>query len=195
MQGRVETAVAVAVAVANEQGLRVDGAIPVGTGSNVIVHLRPSPIVARVMSGTVVLHPDPHAWLAREIAVGAFLAERITAVVAPTREIDPGPYVREGLWLSFWEHVTVSQTPLGAAEIGRALRDLHDALAEYRGPLPPRSAVLEEIDWLLERPLRSGRRLRAGRRARPARRGHPRAGRRSTAAARGRLVLEPARHQ
>ena len=45
--------------------------------------------------------------------------------------------------------MTVSQTPLGAAEIGRALRDLHDALAEYRGPLPPRSAVLEEIDWLL----------------------------------------------
>jgi hypothetical protein len=142
-------AVAAAVAVATAQGLRVSDAVPVGTGSNVIVHLRPSPIVARVMCGTVVLHPDPRAWLTREIDVGAFLAERMTSVVAPTKEIDPGPYVSGNLWLSFWEHVEVRKTPLEASEIGRALRALHDALAEYRRPLPPRSAVLDEIDWLL----------------------------------------------
>lgn len=145
----VGRAVAAAVAVATEQGLRVADAIPVGTGSNVIVHLRPSPIVARVMCGTVVLHPDPHAWLTREIDVGTFLAERMTSVVAPTKEIDPGPYVSGNRWMSFWEHVEVCKTPLEALEIGRALRALHDALAEYRGPLPPRSAVLDEIDWLL----------------------------------------------
>jgi phosphotransferase family enzyme len=149
VQARVRAAVAAAVAVAGEQGLPAGDAIPVGTGSNVIVHLRPSPIVARVMSGTVVLHPDPHAWLTREIDVGAFLAERTSSVVAPATGVDPGPYVRDGLWLSFWEHVDVSRGPLGAAEIGRALRALHDALADYRGPLPPRAAVLGEIDWLL----------------------------------------------
>jgi hypothetical protein len=142
-------AVAAAVAVATEQGLRVADAVPVGTGSNVIVHLRPNPIVARVMCGTVVLHPDPRAWLTREIDVGVFLGERITSVVAPTKAIDPGPYVSGNRWMSFWEHVEVRETPLEALEIGRALRALHDALAEYRGPLPPRSAVLDEIDWLL----------------------------------------------
>jgi hypothetical protein len=146
----VASAVAAAVEVATEQGLRVTEAVPVGTGSNVIVHLRPGPVVARVMSGTVVLHRDPRAWLTREIEVGAFLAERMTAVVGPTTEIDPGPYLSGNLWLSFWEHVDVRDTPLGASEIGRALRDLHDALAEYRGPLPPRSAVLGELDWLLQ---------------------------------------------
>jgi hypothetical protein len=145
----VGEAVAAAVAVATEQGLRVADAVPVGTGSNVIVHLRPSPVVARVMCGTVVLHPDPHAWLTREIDVGAFLAERITSVVAPTKEIDPGPHVRGNRWMSFWEYVEVRETPLEAVEIGRALRALHDALAQYRGPLPPRSALLDEIDWLL----------------------------------------------
>jgi Ser/Thr protein kinase RdoA (MazF antagonist) len=101
------------------------------------------------MCGTVVLHPDPHAWLTREIDVGAFLAGRMSQVVAPTTEIDPGPYVSGGLWLSFWEHVEVREAPLEALEIGRALRALHDALAEYPGLLPPRSAVLDEIDWLL----------------------------------------------
>jgi hypothetical protein len=146
----VERAVAAAVAVASEQGLRVGEAVPVGTGSNVIVHLPPSPVVARVMSGTVVLHPDPRAWLTREIDVGTFLAERMTSVVAPSKEIDPGPHVSGNRWLSFWEHVEVRETPLAAPEIGRALRAMHDALAEYRGPLPPRSAVLGEIDWLLD---------------------------------------------
>jgi hypothetical protein len=145
----VSSAVAAAVAVATEQGLRVADATAVGTRSNVIVHLRPSPIVARVMCGTVVLHPDPYAWLTREIDVAAFLAERMTSVVAPTKEIDPGPYVSGNRWMSFWEHVEVRTTPLEALEIGLALRALHDALAEYRGPLPPRSAVLDEIDWLL----------------------------------------------
>jgi aminoglycoside phosphotransferase len=146
----VQDAVAAAVAVAAEQGLRVTDAVPVGTGSNVIVHLRPSAVVARVMSGTVVLHADPRAWLAREIDVGAFLAERMSPVVAPTQEIDPGPYVSGNRWMSFWEHVEVRKTPLGAVAIGRALRALHEALAEYRGPLPPRAAVMDEIDWLLD---------------------------------------------
>jgi hypothetical protein len=145
----VDDAVSGAVAVATALGLRVTDAVLVGSGSNVIVHLRPSPVVARVMSGTVVLHPDPHAWLTRELEVGAFLGERLPSVVAPTQEIDPGPHVSEGRWLSFWEYVEVREAPLEAAVIGRALRALHDALAEYRGPLPPRSDVLHEIDWLL----------------------------------------------
>jgi hypothetical protein len=145
----VERAVAAATAVATEQGLRVTEAFPVGTGSNVIVHLRPHPIVARVMTGTVVLHPDPHAWLKREIDVGAFLGERMAEVVVPAKQLDPGPYRNGDLWLSFWDHVEVTDTPLEAPTIGRALRDLHDALAAYRGPLPPRSEVLSEIDWLL----------------------------------------------
>jgi phosphotransferase family enzyme len=147
--GVVESAVAAAVSVATEQGLRVADAVPVGTGSNVIVHLRPHAIVARVMTGTVVLHPDPQTWLAQEIDVGTFLGERLTSVVAPAKAIDPGPHLSGGRWLSFWEHVDVVPAPLSAPEIGRALRDLHDALAEYPRPLPPRSDVLHEIDWLL----------------------------------------------
>ena len=73
----------------------------------------------------------------------------MASVVPPTKEIDPGPYVSGGMWLSFWEHVEIRETPLAAPEIGRALRTLHDALADYRGPLPSRSAILGEIDWLL----------------------------------------------
>ena len=144
----IAEAIAAASAVAIEQGLRVVDAVPVGTGSNVIVHLRPAPVVARVMTGTVVLHRDPRAWLTRELEVGAFLADR-APVVAPTREVDPGPYVRGQLWLSLWEYAEVRPVALTAADVGRALRTLHDALAQYPGTLPPRTEVLAEIDWLL----------------------------------------------
>src|SRR4051794_15144094 len=104
----VQSGVAAARAVATELGLRVADAVPVGTGSNVIVHLRPNAIVARVMSGTVVLHDDPRAWLTQEIEVGTFLSERGAPVVAPTTLVDPGPYVSGDLWISLWEYVAVS---------------------------------------------------------------------------------------
>jgi Phosphotransferase enzyme family len=142
-------AIAAALAVASEQGLTVTEPRIVGNGSNRIVWLRPAPIVARVMTGTVVLHRDPRAWLQRELDVGSFLAREGAPIVPPATEVDPGPHLTGGLWLSLWLHVEVAAAGLSAGEIGRSLRSLHDALARYRGPLPPRAAVLEEIDWLL----------------------------------------------
>lgn len=101
------------------------------------------------MTGTAVLHADPRAWLAREVELGNFLAGTGAPIVAPTRAIDPGPHVSGGLWMSFWEHVDVIPADVSARELGESLRSLHDAMAGYPGDLPPRSAVVEEIDWLL----------------------------------------------
>lgn len=140
---------AAAVSVAAEQGLAVDEAIPVGTGSNVIVHLRPHPIVARVMSGTVVLHPDPRAWLAREIDVVRFLRSRGAPVLAPTEVCAAGPFERGGLWLSLWEFAETVDAPISGRDAGVALRRLHGALADYRGRLPPRATIWDEIDVML----------------------------------------------
>lgn len=114
-----------------------------------MIWLWPAPIVARVMTGTAVLHADPRAWLAREIDIGTFLADTDAPIVSPTNLVDPGPHVRGGLWMSLWEHVEIIAAEVSAAEIGQSLRSLHDAMARYCGALPPRSAVLEEIDWLL----------------------------------------------
>lgn len=144
-----QAAVAAALAVASSHGLRVREPRLVGRGSNRIVWLWPAPIVARVMTGTVVLHADPEAWLARELAVGRFLAHAGAPIVPPASAVDPGPHVSGGLWVSLWEHAEVVPAGLRASEIGGTLRSLHDALARYPGALPPRSAVLAEIDWLL----------------------------------------------
>src|SRR4051794_35673842 len=63
------SAVAAAQAVARAHGVACDDAVRIAGGSNVLVHLRPAPVLARVMTATAVLHADPEQWLAREVAV------------------------------------------------------------------------------------------------------------------------------
>jgi len=120
-------------------------------GSNVLVHLRPSPVVARVMSGTVVLHEEPERWLAGEVAVLRFLAPSGMAV-PPSALIAPGPYQRDGLWMTFWQSLELrGQADLddGAEVLGRALRELHDELSTFSGELPGFADVQQRIARLL----------------------------------------------
>jgi hypothetical protein len=89
-----EQALGAACGVAVDHGLPCGDAAVVHSGSNVLVHLSPSPVVARVMSGTVALHDDPELWLGREVAVAGFLAPTGLAV-APTSMI-AGRSARKG---------------------------------------------------------------------------------------------------
>src|SRR4051812_15216940 len=137
---------AAAQAVAREHGVACDEAVRIAGGSNVLVHLKPAPVVARVMTGTAILHDDRERWLAREVAVGAFLAARTDAVVAPTDVLPAGPHERDGLWMTLWAFVAHDEhAPLPqAGELGRSLRALHAALAAFAGDLEPLSAIR---DW------------------------------------------------
>ena len=144
-------AVAAAVAVAAGYGLASDEAVVIYSGSNVLVHLRPAPVVARVMTGTVVLHDDPSRWLTREISVVQFLAPSGLAV-APSTLIAPGPHHHDGLWMTFSEWIADLQpmTQLDHADgLGRALRDLHDHLRPFDGDLGDLREVHGDIDRLL----------------------------------------------
>ncbi|WP_053227102.1 phosphotransferase [Solirubrobacter soli] len=133
--------------MAREYGVACEDAVVLPGSSNVMVHLRPAPVVARVMTGTAALHDDPEQWLARELAVGVFLAGRTDRVVAPTDLLPPGPHERDGLWMTLWSFVAHDPhaAPPGPAELGRALRELHEALAGFGGELAPLSGI---CDWL-----------------------------------------------
>src|SRR5437763_14904094 len=91
-------------AVADAYDLSCEDAVVLAGGSNVLVHLKPTPAVARVMTATALLHDDAERWPAREVAVGAFLAKRGLAV-SPTGRLPPGPHRRDGLWMPVWDHV------------------------------------------------------------------------------------------
>ncbi len=141
------SALAAAQAVARAHGVACDEAVRIAAGSNVLVHLKPAAVVARVMTGTAVLHDDVEQWLAREVAVGAFLAERTDLVVPPSDILPPGPHEQDGMWMTLWKFVPHHQDaqPPEPRELGRSLRELHAALAGFPGDLGPLSEIR---DWL-----------------------------------------------
>jgi hypothetical protein len=140
-----------AQAVARQHGVACDEAVLIAAGSNVLVHLRPAPIVARVMTGTAVLHDDPEEWLAREVAVGAFLAGRTDLVVPPSDILPPGPHEQDGLLMTLWKFVPHDEQapPPKPRELGRSLRALHAALADFPGDLAPLSGTRDWLERLL----------------------------------------------
>jgi len=124
----------------------------ISSASNVLVHLRPSPVVARVMTGTVALHDDHERWLLREVAVLGFLAPSGLAV-APSPAIHPGPHRSDGLWMTCWEWME-HRGRAGLRDprrLGRALRALHDQLAGFTGELPGLLDLQHDIERLLGR--------------------------------------------
>lgn len=95
---------------------------------NVLVHLRPAPVVARV---TRLAHRvrSPEG-----LAGGVKLAEALgEAAVAPATLIDPGPHVESGRYVTFWSYRTGPTA--SPAEAGRALRSFHENTESYRGTL------------------------------------------------------------
>ena len=98
-------AIAAAQAVARQYGVACNEAVPIAGGSNALVHLKPAPVVARVMTGTSMLHDDTEQWLTREVAVAAFLAERTDLAVPPSDLLPPGPHEQDGLWMTMWKFV------------------------------------------------------------------------------------------
>jgi len=141
------SAMAAAQAVARKHGVACDETARIAAGSNVLVHLKPAPVVARVMTGTAVLHDDAERWLAREVAVGAFLAERTDLVVPPTDVLPPGPHEQDGFWMTMWKFVAHDERapPPEPRELGHSLRALHAALGDFPGDLAPLSEIR---DWL-----------------------------------------------
>jgi Phosphotransferase enzyme family len=146
-----DDALAAAQAVARGHGVACDDAVPIAAGSNVLVHLKPAPVVARVMTGTAVLHDDVEQWLEREVAVGTFLAERTDLVVPPSDILPPGPHEQDGLWMTLWRFVPHDEQapPPEPRELGCSLRELHAALADFPGDLAPLSEVRDWLERLL----------------------------------------------
>jgi hypothetical protein len=137
-----------AVAVARAHGLRVEEPVVIRDRLNMLVHLRPTPVVARV-AGSIAAVRQGDEWLQRELAVAASLAAAGAPVVAPSPELPPGPHHHDGRILSFWTYVPES----GAASpraAGEALRDVHEALKDFHGALPV-LGHLTEAEALLAR--------------------------------------------
>ena len=142
-----ERAVAAVVAVAREQGLPVARLTVVRDLTNVLVHLEPAPVVARVPV-TLARLREP-AWFAEVLALARFLAEAGAPVAPPSDEVDPGPHAYDGLLVELWAHVDHDRERFDPAAAGGSLRELHDALGAWPGRLPAFDR-LDEVGRLLD---------------------------------------------
>ncbi len=119
-----------------------DEGVVLGEGMNVLVHLRPAPVVARVTRLAHLVWPI--AALAGGVGLATALGDR---AVPPSARIEPGPHLEAGRYVTFWTYRTGPTA--SAAEAGAALRVFHETAQPYRGPLrsfDPRPDALRVAD-------------------------------------------------
>jgi hypothetical protein len=143
-------AVAAAVAVAREHGVRVDEPVILNEMVSVVVHLKPAPIVARVPTWSRRLVDSVSDAMQREIAVTSHLASRGAPVVPPSPELPPGPHEHDGMVVGFWTYVEPDpERTISEADCAAMLPDLHAALRGYPGELPGLDpGVIDTHRWL-----------------------------------------------
>ena len=121
-------------------------------GANVVVHLRPSPVVAKVAATTTAIRADPAVWLQRELDLAVFLTEAGAPVMPPSPEVPATAHHADGHVMSFWAYLKPADSGRpDEATIGSMLRDLHAVLRGYPTALPA-LPPLEDIRAFLARP-------------------------------------------
>ena len=145
---RVDHAVEAAVATAASHGVVASSPRVLHHSNNVVVHLAPTPVVAKV--ATSQHREQGAASVARELAIGRFLAEQTAPTVAPTTILPAGPHRVDGLALAFWDYCPTGADggPDGCAA-GHSLATLHAALDGYPDELPPFTAHVEDAGAIL----------------------------------------------
>ena len=140
------SALAAATVVAGAQGLPTGEMRVLRDLTNLLVHLSPAPVVARVPL-TLSRLRGPQ-WFGAEVDLARFL-EHAGAPVAPVAaDVDPGPHLHGDLLVTFWAYVDHDDARADGPAAGRSLRELHEALGGWTGALPTCDR-LEEVARLL----------------------------------------------
>jgi Ser/Thr protein kinase RdoA (MazF antagonist) len=130
--------------VGADLGISAGDPVVLHDGSNVVVHLRPAPVVAKVASRTALIRPGVEAWLSRDIAVARHVAARGVAATEPLAE----PRHVDGAVVALWRYEPHSAAVLEPATVAASLAELHAALADYAGPLPAAGPVDDLLNTL-----------------------------------------------
>ncbi|MEM9656092.1 MAG: phosphotransferase [Actinomycetota bacterium] len=116
----------------SKMGLNVDEPSVLRAGANLVLHLKPHPVVARVATLTAEMRRNPADYLRRERDIATALHQSGVEVIAPTDLVDPGPHPADGLWFLLMTHRQLEPVDLTsdaeAQAVGRSLADLEAAL-------------------------------------------------------------------
>ena len=136
------------MAVGRGLGLSVGEPVVLRDVTNVVVHLAPSPVVARVPVTFARLRG--RAWVEKELELVSGLRDAGLPVAGPTREAAPGPHERDGFLVTLWDFVENDpDAPLDGAAAGAGLRRIHDALEDVDPAELDHYARIEELGSLV----------------------------------------------
>jgi hypothetical protein len=117
-----------------------------------VVHLAPSPVVARIPLVLQLAPADAVVRQQRELDVAQWVSEQGGPVVRPSPLVPQSPVQRDGFSMSFWEYVEHDKSTDPDYEQG-TIRSvaLHALLAHYPGELPWFAPVTPAVPEALER--------------------------------------------
>lgn len=106
-------------------------------GGNIIIHLAPHPIVARVAAFTPEQDPQIGKKLEHELRVASHLHEEGVPVLLPVHFSQEGPLELDGHWMTFWEYIPQTALPFPSpSEAVNIVNTLTLAMEQYTGELP-----------------------------------------------------------
>ncbi|MDQ6419665.1 phosphotransferase [Paenibacillus sp. LHD-117] len=118
---------------------------------NLVIHLAPYPIVARLAVFASEENEAARQLAIRELSTARHLHRQGVPVILPASLTDAGPYDIDGVWTTIWEYIP--HTSLPALSPMDAVEHIHRlAAAMNRHPLPlPRLGVWERTSRSVER--------------------------------------------
>jgi hypothetical protein len=137
-----------ALEVADGLGIAAQHAVVLRDWNNTIIRLAPAPVIAKVRTSH--FRDAGLESLERELSVATHLANCEAPVIPPTRQVPPGPHRCQGLMLTLWRYVEPIPRAAGPAETATAINSVHEALADFNGPLPDFRVELDDARGFLQ---------------------------------------------
>jgi hypothetical protein len=146
---RRRQAIKAATKIAAAYNIKSNEPILLKDSNNTVIHLAPSPVVAKVATSTI--RKQRVSNLGHELTVALHLANLGAPIVPPSMEIPPATYWHEGLEVTFWQYCSGAlREETDYPELAAALEQFHNALASYRGALKPFTDDYEVCGALLD---------------------------------------------
>lgn len=140
-----------AIETAAKHGIAADRCDILQDGSTLVLRLTET-LVARVVQD----RDGPRQgteWFVRENAITLHLTQQGAPVIPLHPDLPPGPHEHLGYPMNFWEFVTRTSAEPEPETIGRTLRQCHDRLRSFQGPLPVFGVLVETLAILEQRDL------------------------------------------
>ena len=146
---RRERAIKAASEISVAYGIKSDAPVLLKDSNNTVVHLAPSPVVAKVATSTL------RKWnvsnLEHELNVAVHLAGLGAPIVPPSKELPPVVYRDEDLEVTFWQYCRGKvREEIDRHELFAAIKEFHAAFASYQGELKFFTEKYEECYSLLD---------------------------------------------